>query len=200
MKDEKILDPIKDLVNGVSISTVNALLKCTELKDFGINKTTLTNVAQWALNGESDAEIRKHLDLNKNQWAILVTVCPTLLLIMKETRAMADVVIAGSLFQTAIGGKIITKQQPVKIKQYDADGKVYGEKIEIVTIKEELPPNPMLLKFLAENKLSEKFGENSESDSGQYKKLASSLKPEEIALVDAMKDALKKAKETDGSK
>lgn len=188
MKNE-ILDPIKELAKNVDIKTVNQLLSQTELKDFEMNKSTITNIAEWALNGNSDNEIRQKLSLNKNQWAILVTICPTLLLVMKESRALADVVVAGSLFQTAIGGKIITKQQPVKIKLYDADGKVYGEKVEIVETKEELPPNPLLLKFLAEHKLSEKLGDNPINRESEYKKMVESLTPEERALIEAMKKA-----------
>ncbi len=188
MKNE-ILDPVKELAKNVDIKTVNQLLSQTELKDFEMNKSTITNIAEWALNGNSDNEIRQKLSLNKNQWAILVTICPTLLLVMKESRALADVVVAGSLFQTAIGGKIITKQQPVKIKLYDADGKVYGEKVEIVETKEELPPNPLLLKFLAEHKLSEKLGDNPVNRESEYKKMVESLTSEERALIEAMKNA-----------
>ena len=186
MKNE-ILDPVKELAKNVDIKTVNQLLAQTELKDFEMNKSTIANIAEWALNGNSDSEIRKKLSLTKGQWAILVTICPTLLLIMKETRALADVVIAGSLFQTAVGGKIITKQQPVKVKQYDSEGKVIGEKIEIVEIKEELPPNPLLLKFLAEHKLSEKLGDNPLNSESTFKKMVESLSPEELALIEVMK-------------
>lgn len=188
MKNE-ILDPIKELAKNVDIKTVNQLLSQTELKEFEMNKSTITNIAEWALNGNSDNEIRQKLSLTKNQWAILVTVCPTLLLVMKESRALADVVIAGSLFQTAIGGKIITKQQPVKIKLYDAEGKCYGEKVEIVETKEELPPNPILLKFLAEHKLSEKMGDTNINNESTYKQMVDSLTPEERALIEAMKKA-----------
>ena len=187
--NEQILDPIKELVKNVNIKTVNQLLSQTELKEFEMNKSTILNIAEWSLNGSSDNEIRQKLSLTKNQWAVLVTVCPTLLLVMKESRALADVVIAGSLFQTAIGGRVITKQQPVKIKIYDADGKVLGEKVEIVETKEELPPNPILLKFLAEHKLSEKMGDTNINNESTYKQMVDSLTPEERALIEAMKKA-----------
>lgn len=187
MPKDKVNEQIKELAQNVDIKTVNTLLASTELKDFEMNKSTIFNIAEWCLNGESDTEIRKRLALNKHQWAILTTVCPTLLIIMRDSRALADVVIAGSLFQTAIGGKVITKQQPVKVKKYDADGKCLGEEIKIVEIKEELPPNPLLLKFLAEHKLSEKFGDNIENKDSEYKKLVDSLSPQELALIEAMK-------------
>lgn len=189
MPNKNVSDPIKELAKSVDIKTVNELLSNTELKDFEMNKSTIFNIAEWCLNGESDSEIRQRLALNKHQWAILVTVCPTLLIIMKDSRAMADVVVAGSLFQTAIGGKRIKKQVPVKYKVYDENGKVEREDYKIVEIEEELPPNPLLLKFLAEHKLSEKFGENSINKEGEYKKLVDSLTPEERAMIEAMKKA-----------
>ena len=196
MKTEKALDPIKELAKSVDIKTVNALLSNTELKDFEMNKSTIYNIAEWCLNGESDNEIRKRLSLNKHQWAILITVCPTLLMVMQDSRALADVVIAGSLFQTAIGGKRIKKQVPVKYRIYDENGKTIGEDYKVIEVEEELPPNPLLLKFLAEHKLSEKLGENSTIKDNEYKKMVDSLKPEELALIEAMK----KASDVSGSK
>lgn len=194
--NNEILDPVKELANNVDMKTINSLLAQTELKDFEMNKSTIMNISEWALNGASDNEIRKKLSLTKNQWAILVTICPTLLLVMKESRALADVVIAGSLFQTAIGGKRITKQVPVKYKKYDENGKPYEEDYKVIEIQEELPPNPLLLKFLAEHKLSEKMGENPLGKESDYKKMVESLTPEERALIEAMK----KASDLNGSK
>ena len=194
MEKQEILDPIKELAKNVDIKTVNQLLAQTELKDFEMNKSTINNIAEWALNGDSDNEIRQRLSLTKNQWAILVTICPTLLLIMKDSRALADVVIAGSLFQTAIGGKTIRKQVPVHVKEYEYDeakGRSYvsGEHIEMVEQVEELPPNPLLLKYLAEHKLSEKLGETTTNKENDYKKMVESMTAEERALLEAMKKA-----------
>ena len=108
---------------------------------------------------------------------------------MKESRALADVVIAGSLFQTAIGGKRIKKQVPVKFKIYDENGKVDREDYKVIEIEEELPPNPLLLKFLAEHKMSEKLGDNPTNNESNYKKMVESLTPEERAMIEAMKKA-----------
>lgn len=189
MKKDKALEPIKELANSVDTNVVNAILQNTELKDFEMNKSTITNIAEWALNGESDTEIRKHLALNKSQWAILVTICPTLLLVIRESRALADIVIAGSLFQTAVGGRRIKKQVPVKYKVYGENGKVEREDYKIVEIEEELPPNPLLLKFLAEHKFSEKMGENSDKKDNDYKKIVDNLSPKERALLEAYEKA-----------
>lgn len=194
MSKEEILDPIKQLAKSVDLKTVNQLLAQTELHDFEMNKSTINNIAEWCLNGDSDNEIRQKLSLTKNQWAILVTICPTLLLVMKDSRALADVVIAGSLFQTAIGGKRIKKQVPVRVKEYECNpdtGKswVSGEHTEVIEIEEELPPNPLLLKFLAEHKMSEKLGDVKVDGDSEYKKIVDSLSPEERAMIEAMKKA-----------
>ena len=188
-RKKDVIDPIRELAENVDIATVNKLLAQTELKDFEMNKTTITNIAEWALNGNSDNEIRQKLSLNKHQWAILTTVCPTLLIVMKDSRALADVVIAGSLFQTAIGGKRIKKQVPVKFKIYDENGKVDREDYKVIEIEEELPPNPLLLKFLAEHKMSKKLGDNPTNNESNYKKMVESLTPEERAMIEAMKKA-----------
>ena len=179
----------EQLIKSADIDYINQLIKKSEIGDFQISKSTLANIAGWALNGASDSEIRKNLDLNKNQWAILCTVCPTMILIMQHSRAMADMVVAGSLFQTAIGGKRIKKQVPVKFKVYDENGKVEREDYKIVEIEEELPPNPILLKFLAENKLSEQFGDKKGIDNKKIKDFVDSLSPEDRALLDAARKA-----------
>lgn len=187
------------IINNTDVDFVNKMIEKSEITDFQLSKSTLSNIASWALNGASDAEIRKNLDLNKKQWSILVTICPALLIIMENSRAMADMVIAGSLFQTAIGGKRIKKQIPVKVKDYDFDPKtgkswVIGEHTEIKEIEEELPPNPLLLKFLAENKLSEQFGNKKSEKNDRLKELVNSLSAEDKALI----DAARKSSELDG--
>lgn len=174
------------LISKVDIDFVNQMIgKSEEMGDFSISKSTLANISSWALNGESDKEIREHLDLTDHQFAILCTVCPTLLLIMDRSRAMADLIVAGSLFQTAIGGKRIKKQQAVKVGDY-VDGVKVGEHVEKVWLEEELPPRPELLKFLAENKLSQNFGERKGVDESKMKELADSLSARDRALIEEM--------------
>ena len=181
MKKDETLDT---LIKNTDIDYVNKMLdKSQDLKDFQISKSTLANISNWALNGASDKEIRNNLDLDKHQWAILCTVCPTLLMIMGHSRAMADLVVAGSLFQTAIGGKKIRKKVPLKVKIYDERGKVTGEKYELVEYDEELPPNPYLLKFLAEHKLSEQFGDKQENKNDEMKKFVENMSEKDKALI-----------------
>ena len=184
---------VKDLIKQTNIEFVNQMLaKSEDLKDFQISQSTLTNISGWALNGASDTEIRKNLDLNKHQWAILCTVCPTLLVIMGHSRAMADMVIAGSLFQTAIGGLKVPKKVPMKVKDYDDKGKVCGEHYVLVEYEETLPPNPYLLKFLAENKLSEQFGSKKDDKDNEMKEFVANLNEKDKALLES---AIKKGQE-----
>lgn len=188
-KKPKEDETTKKLIDGTDIDFVNAMLeKSGEIENFAISKSTLANISTWALNGESDKEIREHLDLTKRQFGVLCSVCPTLILIMDRSRAMADLVIAGSLVQTAIGGKRLRKQQAVKVGVYaenECGQKVkVGEEIKIVWLEEELPPNPMLLKFLAENKLSEQFGERKGINEEKMQKFVDGLSERERALIE----------------
>lgn len=186
----------EQLIKQADIDYINKLLsKSGDMNDFAMSQSTLSNIAGWALNGASDQEIRKNLDLNKHQWAILCTVCPTMIMIMQHSRAMADMVVAGSLFQTAIGGKRIKKQQPVRVREYDEKGLVCGEHYEVIEIEEELPPNPVLLKFLAENKLSEQFGDKKTNRNEKLRELVDSLSPEDKALI----EAARKSEELNGT-
>lgn len=187
MKNE-IQKSIDEYIENVDVNLVNSMLDLTELKDFTVDIQTIRNVSEWALNGASDSEIRQKLSLTKHEWSILCNVCPTLLIIMKESRAMADIVIAGSLFQAAIGGQKIKKLVPKTVKEYDDKGRVCSEHLETIEIWEELPPNPMLLKFLAENKLSDKFGEIKTDNQEEFKKILERFTPEELALIEKNKN------------
>lgn len=148
-EQEQVMDQAKKMANKVKIKETNDMLEGTNIGDFKISKRTLENIAEWCLNGDTEFEIRQKLELNKNQWAILISACPDVLKIMEFGYAYADMVVGGSLLQVAIGGKKIKKQQIVKVGDYENGIKV-GEHIEKVEIEEELPPNPLLLKFLAE--------------------------------------------------
>ena len=196
-KKPQVDEDTTKLISKVDIDFVNQMIgRSEEMQDFAISKSALANISSWALNGESDKDIREHLDLTEHQFAILCTVCPTLLLIMERSRAMADLIVAGSLFQTAIGGKRIKKQQAVKVGDY-VDGVKVGEHVETVWLEEELPPRPELLKFLAENKLSEQFGERKGVDDSKIRELADSFSDKDAALV--MAAAKKMGDKLDGT-
>lgn len=187
-RNQQVKDIVKQYSDVVDFDFLNQIMaQSKELQDFEMNKTTLLNVSEWALNGKSDEEIRKSLDLRPKQWATLLSICPVLILVMKDSRALADVVVAGSLFQTAIGGKRIKKQIAKSVKEYDDNGKVIGEHLDTIEVWEELPPNAYLLKFLAEHKLSEKFGGKPVDNNQEYSKILESLTPEQLAIIEMEK-------------
>jgi len=192
-RNQQVKDIVKQYSEVVDFDFLNQIMgQSKELQDFEMNKTTLLNVSEWALNGKSDEEIRKSLDLRPKQWATLLSICPVLILVMKDSRALADVVVAGSLFQTAIGGKRIKKQIAKTVKDYEYDEKthknyVVGEHLETIEVWEEMPPNAYLLKFLAEHKLSEKFGGKPIDNNQEYSKILESLTPEQLAIIEMEK-------------
>lgn len=187
-RNQQVKDIVKQYSDVVDFDFLNQIMaQSKDLQDFEMNKTTLLNVSEWALNGKSDEEIRKSLDLRPKQWATLLSICPVLILVMKDSRALADVVVAGSLFQTAIGGKRIKKQIAKSVKEYDDNGKVIGEHLDTIEVWEELPPNAYLLKFLAEHKLSEKFGGKPIDNNQEYSKILESLTPEQLAIIEMEK-------------
>lgn len=204
IKGERMGKEVKKIVdtyaNIIDMPFVNEIISNSgKLDDFEMNKTTMMNIAEWALNGSSDEEIRKKLDLTPTQWQVLVSVCPTLILVMQHSRALADTIIAGSLFQTAIGGKRIKKQVPKPITEYDEKGKPCGQHYELIEVWEELPPNPILLKFIAEQKLSEKFGDQKVDNTRHYQEIINNLSPEQMALMEMAQKggALDEHKESD---
>ena len=183
-----VKEMVKEYTDTIDFNFTNEIIEKSErLKDFKLSKSVLQNIGEWALNGNSDQEIRKKLELDKEQWGLLVSICPTLILVMSHSRALADTIVAGSLFQVAIGGKRIKKLVPRAIGEYNEDGKKIGEHLETIEVWEELPPNPILLKFLAEHKLSEKFGETKADNSQEYRDFIDNLSPEDRALIDVAK-------------
>lgn len=176
-KEQAILGKYKDAIN---IKSINDLIEITNNKDIGtIKAQTIKNIAKWALNGASNEEIAKNLELSDKQFETLLAICPTLIMIMKDSRELADVVIAGSLFQRALGGQIVKKRVPVKVGDYQ-NGVRIGEHIEMVVTEEELPPDSALLKYLAEHKLSEKFGKDSADKDKEVVSVINTLDAEQL--------------------
>lgn len=180
---KKELNKITDTVN---IDLVNQVIQMSgELENFKLDKRVLTNIAKWALDGKSQIEIAQNLELSKNEWGYLCKVCPAILLVMQHSKAYADLVVAGTLYQTAIGGHTIHKKMPIKIKEYD-DGRVIGEHIEYAEWDEVQPANPFLLKYLAENKLSEQFGKVKTDNSKEHREVVDIMTEEELKVIEKL--------------
>ena len=155
----------KKFQDGLNFDTINNMLKLTNNEDIGeISKKTVLNIAKWALDGQSNTQIAENLELTEKQFQTLCAICPTLVFIMNHSREMAEVVLVGSAYQRAIGGQRIKELQVVKVNDFDNYGRKVGEHVETVEVWKELPPEPSLLKFLMEHKLSESFGANSTNE------------------------------------
>ena len=177
------LDKITDTVD---IDFTNKIIDLSEeIEDFHLTKKTLNNIAKWALDGKSQFEIRQNLELSDKEWKYLIKICPAIILVMQRSEAYADIVVAGTLYQTAIGGHTIHRKQPIKIKEYD-DGRVVGEHIEYAEWDEVQPANPYLLKYLAENKLSENFGKIKTDNSKEHREVVDVMSEEELKLIEKL--------------
>ena len=177
------LDKITDTVD---IDFTNKIIDLSEeIKDFHLTKKTLNNIAKWALDGKSQFEIRQNLELSDKEWKYLIRICPAIILVMQRSEAYADIVVAGTLYQTAIGGHTIHRKQPIKIKEYD-NGRVIGEHIEYAEWDEVQPSNPYLLKYLAENKLSENFGKVKTDNSKEHREVVDVMSEEELKLIEKL--------------
>ena len=187
---KELMNELNKITDTVDIDFTNKLIDMSgeEYTKLKITKKTLTNIAKWALDGKSQFEIQQNLELNKKEWDYLTKVCPAILFVMQRSQAYADIVVAGTLYQTAIGGHTIHRKQPIKIKEYDC-GRVVGEHIEIVEYDEPQPPNPELLKFLATHKLSETFGKEQVDNSKEHKKVIDVLTDEEIKTLEKLGDS-----------
>ena len=71
----------------------------------------------------------------------------------------------------------------MKVHDYNAYGKVIGEHYEMVEVEETMQPNPYLLKYLAENKLSENFGNKQKDHSKDHDKIVEAMTEEEINAI-----------------
>lgn len=185
----EIVHQLSELSDTFDLDSVNVALKAQGIDKLQISKKTLVNIGKWILDGKSEYEIRNNLELTAVEWAYLLKNCPALVIVMQQSTAYADIIVGGTLLQTAIGGKIIKKKVPMKVKDYEVDretGKSYviGEHFEYVEVEEETQPNPMLLKFLAENKLSEKFGGKTPDNSKEYHDVIENMTPEQLKIIE----------------
>ena len=178
-KEEKKV--VQSIIEQIDLKSLNIQLE-GKVNNLILTEKTLENIAKWALDGKSQTEIRNNLELTEYEWEYLKMTCPTMLLLMSKTTAYADVVIAGTLLQTAIGGQEYEVDEIVKIKDYD-NGRCIGEHIEHHTRKVKTQPNPDLLKFLSIHKLSENFSEKPKNDSKEYKEVIDNMTDEEKKAI-----------------
>ena len=178
------LDKITDTVD---IDITNQVLDLSnQIEKFHLTKKTLNNIAKWALDGKSQFEIAQNLELSDKEWKYLIKVCPAIILVMQHSQAYADVVVAGTLYQTAIGGNTIHKRMPMKIKEYNEYGKCIGEHVEIIEYDDIQEPNPYLLKYLAEHKMSEQFGDKVTNNSQEHREVIDIMSDEQLKIIEKL--------------
>ena len=183
----EIKKELKTIADTVDIDYVNNALDNAGIKTIDISQKTLMNIGKWCLDGKSEFEIRQNLELTIQEWNYLLKTCPAIVVVMQHSMAYAEMVVGGTLFQTAIGGKKVKKKIPLKVHEYNEYGKVCGEHYEMVEVEEETQPNPYLLKFLAENKLSEQFGNKKTDNSKEYKDIIDTMTEDEIKAINEYK-------------
>lgn len=183
---KEILKELDKITDTVDIDITNQVIEMSgKIEKFHLTKKTLNNIAKWALDGKSQFEIAQNLELSKTEWEYLIKVCPAIIFVMQHSQAYADVVVAGTLYQTAIGGHTVHRKQPIKIKDYD-NGRVVGEHIEYAEWDEVQLPNPYLLKYIAENKLSENFGKVKTDNSKEHRDVVDVMSEEELKIIEKL--------------
>ena len=174
-KEEKKV--MQSIIDTIDLKSLNIQLK-GKVNNLILTEKTLENIAKWALDGKSQTEIRNNLELTEYEWEYLKMTCPTMLLLMSKTTAYADIVIAGTLVQTAIGGQEYEEETPIKVKDYD-NGRCIGEHIEIIKVRKKTQPVPDLLKFLSIHKLSENFSDKPKSNNNEHQEIIDNMNEEE---------------------
>ena len=178
---------LETIADTVDLDVVNHTLKEQGIENIDISKQTLINIGKWILDGKSELEIRNNLELTLQEWNFMLKTCPAIVVIMQHSTTYADMIVGGTLLQTAIGGKKIKKKIPMKVHDYNENGKVIGEHYEMVEVEEETLPNPYLLKFLAENKLSETFGNKKRDNDKEFRDVIENMTDEQISVIDEYK-------------
>lgn len=186
----KIKKQLEQITDTIDMQDINDKLKEEGIETLNVTRKTLLNIGKWFLDGKSQFEVQQNLELSYAEWQYLLKVCPQVVTIMQHSTAYADMIVGASLLQTAIGGKIIKKKVPVKMHKYQViDGKsiVVGEYIETIEVEEETQPNANLLKYLAEHKLSEQFGDNKRDLTQEHRQVIDALTEEELKAINEYK-------------
>ena len=186
----KIKKQLEQITDTIDMQDINDKLKEEGIETLTITRKTLLNIGKWFLDGKSQFEVQQNLELSYAEWQYLLKICPQVVTIMQHSTVYADMIVGASLLQTAIGGKIIKKKVPVKMHKYQVvDGKsiVVGEYIEMIEVEEETQPNANLLRYLAEHKLSEQFGDNKKDLTQEHRQVIDALTEEELKAINEYK-------------
>lgn len=119
---------------------------------------------------------------------------PKFLESLRAGKEVADMAVAGSLFQNCLGA-VITREKEVKVKAIDPETLKIIENVEVVKLQEQVPPDTNAIKFWLTNRQKANWKNNSDittdgekivgsiplvmDDGRSYEDLKNELKPEE---------------------
>ncbi|WP_062702205.1 hypothetical protein [Chryseobacterium indologenes] len=105
----------------------------------------------YCLLGATDKQLAEFFDVCEatiNNWK---KDYPEFLEALRAGKEVADIMVAKSLYQNCMGA-ITTTQKEVRIKQVDPKTKKLIDKVEIVTLQDQLPPDTNAIKFWLTNR------------------------------------------------
>lgn len=105
----------------------------------------------YCLLGATDKQLGKFFGVSEttiNNWKIEHA---EFLASIRAGKEIADMYVARSLYQNCLGA-VVTKQKDVKIKTIDTKTSKIIEKVEIVNLQDQLPPDTNAIKFWLSNR------------------------------------------------
>ncbi|NDV93474.1 transposase [Dysgonomonas sp. 521] len=128
------------------------------------DKQNILRIEGWARDGLDDKQIAANIGYNETYFSELKGRITELSEALKKGRAPLDVIVESTLYRRAIGMKIKT-QQAFKVKEvtYTEEGKRFEtERVEIVELDQELPPDPTSMIFWLKNRKPEQWNKQTE--------------------------------------
>lgn len=123
------------------------------------DKQNILRIEGWARDGLDDKQIAANIGYNETYFSELKGKIPELSEALKKGRAPLDVLVESTLYRKSIGMKIKV-QQAIKVKDvyYDDQGRrCQTERVEIVDLDQEVPPDTTAGIFWLKNRKPEQW-------------------------------------------
>lgn len=128
------------------------------------DKQNMLRIEGWARDGLDDKQIAFNIGYNETYFSELKGRIAELSEALKKGRAPLDIIVESTLYRRATGMKVKT-QQAFKVKEvtYTDDGKrCETERIEVVNLEQDLPPDPTSMIFWLKNRKPEQWNKQPE--------------------------------------